>query len=277
MPGQVCGQAQWVRPRLPLVAALPPAPAPLVPPLPAAAAAAVPRAAAPLTRLPCVVPLASPEPLDDAGVCGEPPGDTEADLEKAIVVDEAAAGPTLPFLEQFKLLASGGVAGAFSKSCTAPLARLTILYQVRQGCRPPLLLPAASFAAAPPRRATAMPHYQAFYPGLLLPPTTLPFPVAGARHAAGSSGRGAAVAAGGRGGGAAARGTARGPASAVEGQWGDHHPPPALFLSQLLGVRAGTLAVAVARCGRVLPAWGRFSGPPRCGRILVWRVFCTCL
>ena len=33
-------------------------------------------------------------------------------------------------LETVKLLASGGFAGAFSKSCTAPLARLTILYQV---------------------------------------------------------------------------------------------------------------------------------------------------
>lgn len=28
-------------------------------------------------------------------------------------------------------LLSGGVAGAFSKTCTAPLARLTILFQVR--------------------------------------------------------------------------------------------------------------------------------------------------
>ncbi len=81
-----------------------------------------------------------PEPLDDSGVCGEPPGDTEADLEKAIVADEAAAGPTLAALEQGKLLLSGGIAGAFSKSCTAPLARLTILYQV---CRRRLRLPAA--------------------------------------------------------------------------------------------------------------------------------------
>ena len=29
-----------------------------------------------------------------------------------------------------KLLLSGGISGAFSKSCTAPLARMTIMYQV---------------------------------------------------------------------------------------------------------------------------------------------------
>jgi len=33
-------------------------------------------------------------------------------------------------LETAKLLAAGGMAGAVSKSATAPLARLTILYQV---------------------------------------------------------------------------------------------------------------------------------------------------
>ena len=36
-------------------------------------------------------------------------------------------------LENGKLLAAGGIAGAVSKSATAPLARLTILYQVRSG------------------------------------------------------------------------------------------------------------------------------------------------
>lgn len=103
-----------------------------------------------------------PEPLDDSGVCGEPPGDTEADLEKAIVADEAAAAGTLAALEQGKLLLSGGMAGAFSKSCTAPLARLTILYQVCRRCRrrrcclPPA--PSQSAAAFPPRCPLIHPH-----------------------------------------------------------------------------------------------------------------------
>lgn len=94
-------------------------------------------------------------PGDDAGLSeGQ---DTEADVTRAIVADEerqaaahAAAGVaarmdadedadeqpeastsySIDHLEQGKLLLSGGVAGAFSKSCTAPLARLTILYQV---------------------------------------------------------------------------------------------------------------------------------------------------
>ncbi|KAL4428809.1 hypothetical protein ABPG77_005247 [Micractinium sp. CCAP 211/92] len=98
-------------------------------------------------------------PGDDAGLSEG--NDTEADVTRLIVVDEerlgaaaAASGAAssaaaleqqqqqqqqqadasvsyaLDSLEEFKLLLSGGVAGAFSKTCTAPLARLTILYQV---------------------------------------------------------------------------------------------------------------------------------------------------
>ncbi len=38
-------------------------------------------------------------------------------------------------LENVRLLAAGGIAGAVSKTVTAPLARLTILYQVRSRLR----------------------------------------------------------------------------------------------------------------------------------------------
>lgn len=51
---------------------------------------------------------------------------TDADLEASSSTSYAG----VDHIEQAKLLLSGGVAGAFSKSCTAPLARLTILYQV---------------------------------------------------------------------------------------------------------------------------------------------------
>ena len=105
---------------------------------------------------------ASPKPLwsglktvDDVALTEG--ADGEADVTRAVVVDEealaaavaaglagddeeeplqqldpqaAAAWYAREHLEQAKLLLSGGVAGAFSKSCTAPLARLTILYQV---------------------------------------------------------------------------------------------------------------------------------------------------
>ena len=49
---------------------------------------------------------------------------------------EAGTSYSLDHWEQAKLLLSGGVAGAFSKSCTAPLARLTILYQASGRCHP---------------------------------------------------------------------------------------------------------------------------------------------
>lgn len=75
------------------------------------------------------------EDLDDVPLTGNDPG--EADVERAVVVDEEAlldepsTSGRQEVQETLKLLLSGGVAGAVSKSATAPLARLTILYQVR--------------------------------------------------------------------------------------------------------------------------------------------------
>lgn len=76
------------------------------------------------------------ENLDDAALTGNEGG--EADLTRVIVTDEEslleAEDATTSYgeelLETAKLLLSGGVAGAFSKTTTAPLARLTILQQV---------------------------------------------------------------------------------------------------------------------------------------------------
>jgi hypothetical protein len=78
--------------------------------------------------------------VDDAALTGNE--GTEADITRLIAADEEALlaevdeedelsiSPRQEFLETLKLLASGGIAGAVSKSATAPLARLTILYQV---------------------------------------------------------------------------------------------------------------------------------------------------
>lgn len=85
--------------------------------------------------------------LDDAVLTGNEGG--EADVERALVVEEEnrlgvtaeeevevdsdqLLGPSSreEMVEVVKLLVSGGIAGAVSKTATAPLARLTILYQV---------------------------------------------------------------------------------------------------------------------------------------------------
>jgi hypothetical protein len=78
------------------------------------------------------------EEVDDAALTGNEGADPDitrliAADEEALVEesDELGISPRQEFLETLKLLASGGIAGAVSKSATAPLARLTILYQVR--------------------------------------------------------------------------------------------------------------------------------------------------
>ncbi|EFN56052.1 hypothetical protein CHLNCDRAFT_35348 [Chlorella variabilis] len=80
---------------------------------------------------------ARPAAAAAAAAAGDEGGPTAAavvaDLDEDLLQEEATSSGSLlsvDTLEQAKLLLSGGVAGAFSKSCTAPLARLTILYQV---------------------------------------------------------------------------------------------------------------------------------------------------
>lgn len=73
------------------------------------------------------------KPMDSArnGALGATGGAAGAAMGHS-VASRASGGRNLQAeaLETGKLLAAGGVAGAVSKSCTAPLARLTILYQV---------------------------------------------------------------------------------------------------------------------------------------------------
>lgn len=108
---------------------------------------------------------------DDVGLTEGPLADTDADVTRAIAADEelqallqageeqpeASTSYSLDHLEQAKLLLSGGVAGAFSKSCTAPLARLTILYQVRhRWMQAAAAVPPAAWARS--KRVLCVPH-----------------------------------------------------------------------------------------------------------------------
>ena len=59
-----------------------------------------------------------------------PPSALEQQSLPSFAAASAQADPN-PWVESSKLLLAGGVAGAVSKSATAPLARLTILLQAR--------------------------------------------------------------------------------------------------------------------------------------------------
>ena len=72
-------------------------------------------------------PRAEQEPGRSAGPDPAMPHQTAASISNRRFASSQA---TSDFMESLRLLAAGGVAGAVSKTATAPLARLTILYQV---------------------------------------------------------------------------------------------------------------------------------------------------
>lgn len=132
--------------------------------------------------------------------------------------------------ETAKLLLAGGVAGAISKSATAPLARLTILYQVQTGAVTLLRAPCLSHPAVVLstqqlcifKSAVRLTHLDCrpicMFAGQRVAAHDRSNPQAqpAASYPAGNSPRGAS--------------------SLMERQWRHHAASPAILSSQLLGI-----------------------------------------
>lgn len=74
--------------------------------------------------------------------------EVDRDVEDSINEANVDAAPSISHSEWLATLAAGGISGAFSKTCMAPLARLTILYQVRGACAGSAMVDTASSSKA---------------------------------------------------------------------------------------------------------------------------------